>query len=345
LSERDELLASIAATISDYREGDLDAPTPQHVDSWVKQFDDEVQLPILRELDHVLKKTYFSRKRTIAFLESLFDTKKLVGDDPCAFWKSVAFLDIQKGGASQTEMLALFSAILKKKCGFRIEECGDNSGTFVYLDDGIFTGNRVRRDLESWISKKAPEAAKVHLITIAVHWGAYFYVKGKIKEAAEKTGKKIELVWWSIIKLEDRKTYTNSSDVLRPVSIPDDKAVQAYVEAMEHKPHLRTAGQVGGNGLYSSDKGRQLLEWEFLKAGVRIREQSPKLGDTQRPLGHMTLETLGFGSLVVTFRNCPNNAPLALWCGHPWYPLFPRATNSDTALKALLDNLAEDLPT
>src|SRR5262249_38191325 len=106
-----------------------------------------------------------------------------------------------------------------------------------------------------------------------------------------------------------------------------------------------TPGHVGKNALYSNDEGRQLLETEFLKAGARIRQQCPNLGPTQRPLSHMTLETLGFGSLIVTFRNCPNNAPLALWCGHPWYPLFPRATNSDTAMKALLKTLAEDLPT
>lgn len=72
MSERDELLASIAATTSDYREGAVDRPTPQHVDRWVNQFDDAVQLPILREMDHVLKKTYFSRKDTLIFLEGLF---------------------------------------------------------------------------------------------------------------------------------------------------------------------------------------------------------------------------------------------------------------------------------
>jgi hypothetical protein len=41
----------------------------------------------------------------------------------------------------------------------------------------------------------------------------------------------------------------------------------------------------------------------------------------------MILETLGFGSTLVTFRNCPNNCPLAFWAGYPWYPLFQRKTN------------------
>ncbi len=106
MAEQDDLLASIAATIADYREGDLAAPTPEHVERWINQFDAAVRLPILREMDHVLKRTYFSRARTVKFLADLFQTKKLVGDDPCAFWKGVKFLDIQGGGASQTQMLA-----------------------------------------------------------------------------------------------------------------------------------------------------------------------------------------------------------------------------------------------
>ncbi|WP_449265039.1 phosphoribosyltransferase-like protein, partial [Escherichia coli] len=67
----------------------------------------------------------------------------------------------------------------------------------------------------------------------------------------------------------------------------------------------------------------------------------PNLSATQRPLGHITLDTLGFGSLIVTFRNCPNNAPLALWVGEPWYPLFPRTTNSQTAIKRLFEDLTK----
>jgi hypothetical protein len=63
------------------------------------------------------------------------------------------------------------------------------------------------------------------------------------------------------------------------------------------------------------------------------------LGNSERPLGHMTLVTLGFGSLIVTYRNCPNNAPLALWVDHPWYPLFPRTTNTDTQLKKMFPRI------
>lgn len=343
MAERDDLLASIAATTADYREGDLAAPTPEHVERWINQFDAAVQLSILREMDHVLKQTYFSRKRTKKFLAGLFQTEKLAGDDPCTFWKDVKFLDIQGGGASQKEMLALFSKVLEKKCGFAAIDCGAAPHAFVYLDDAIFTGNRVRRDLETWIAKEAPAEAKVHVITIALHSGGQYYANGKIKEAATAAGKKVDLTWWRAIELEDRRAHTTTSDVLRPVAIPDDEGVRAYVAAMRYAPNLRTAGNVGGNGIFSSDVGRQLLENEFLKAGVRIRQMCPHLNQYQRPLGNMILDTLGFGSLIVTFRNCPNNAPLAFWAGDPWHPLFPRTTNSDTSMKRFVAMLAKDV--
>ena len=343
MTERNDLLASIAATSADYREGDLVAPTPAHVERWVNQFDADVQLPILREMDHVLKQTYFSRKATRSFLARLYQTEKLVGDDPCAFWKGTKFLDIQGGGASQKEMLALVSKVLSTKCGFEAADCGTAPHAFAYLDDAIFTGNRVRRDLETWIAKDAPTEAKVHVITIALHSGGQYYANGKIKVAARSAGKNIGFNWWRAIELEDQRVNTNSSDVLRPVAIPDDDPVKEYVEAMNHKPHLRTAGQVGGKKIFSSDEGRKLLEQEFLKAGVRIRNLCLQMNQYQRPLGNSLLETLGFGSLIVTFRNCPNNAPLVLWAGDPWYPLFPRTTNRDTLVKRFKTMLAKNV--
>jgi hypothetical protein len=99
MAERDDLIASIAATTADYCEADGEAPTQERIERWVGQFDAAVQLPILREMDHVLKQTYFSRVTTRSFLADLFKTEKLVGEDPRALWSSVKFLDIQGGGA------------------------------------------------------------------------------------------------------------------------------------------------------------------------------------------------------------------------------------------------------
>lgn len=339
MTQRAYLLESIANTIQDYRGGSLPQPIPDHVERWVQQFGAAVQLPILQEIDHVLKKIYFSKEEVAKFLRGAMRTHKLTGDRPDRFWRSASFLDIQGGGSSQTDMLALFSEQLEDEHGFGIDDCGQGDEVFIYLDDGIFTGNRVRRDLENWIRDHAPAQARVQVISIAQHSGGQYYASGRIQDVIRASGKTISITWWRAIELEDRRAYSTTADVLRPTAIPNDPAVQAYVAAMRYQPTLRTAGNPGTANLFSSDAAKILLEQEFLKTGVHIRQICPNLGDTQRPLGHMTLETLGFGSLIVTYRNCPNNAPLAFWVDAPWYPLFPRTTNTQTAVRRMFADL------
>lgn len=327
MNERTQLLETIANLIADYREGQLAAPSPQHVERWVNQFASDVQLPILKEMSHVLTKTYITHEETCNFVASLFDAKKLIGTAaPCDFWKEVKFLNIQGGGSSQQDMRELFSQVLFEKCALTVDECGVNPTTFVYLDDAIFSGGRVKQDLVKWINNDAPDRAIVHVIVMATHQG-FYYNKNKIAQAVTDSGKTIKIQWWRSIELENRKKHSADSDVLWPVAIPADPMVQMYVEQLRIEPPLRDAGKVGSASVFSSDEGRQLLEQEFLKAGMRIRNMCPNFNQYQRPLGYQMFDSLGFGSLIVTFRNCPNNAPLALWAGHPWYPLFQRAIN------------------
>lgn len=328
MSERNRLLQAIAGTIADYRAGEIPQPTPAHVDRWIKQFAGPVQEPILAEMEHVLARTYLPKTKVESFLTMVASNPKLATDDPCTFWRDVKFLDIQGGGNSQRDMLTLFSTALHARCSFSTTQCGGpTSTTFVYLDDVIFTGNRVLKDITSWISSAAPATAHVHVVTMGLHSGGQYYARGKIASAAKAAGKSITLTWWRAIEIEDRNTYTDTSDVLRPMAIPNDPPTQAYVQGLGYAPTLRNPGNVGGKGFFSSEQARNLLEQEFLKTGVRIRSICPNLGIYQRPLGNMILKTTGFGSMIVTFRNCPNNAPLALWVGNPWYPLFARKTN------------------
>lgn len=327
-----KLLESIAATVNDYREGEIDQPSPQHIEKWVGQFDKQLREPLLSELDHVLKHTYIPKPNVLAFLERVLKDEKLASKKPCDFWKNVGILDIQKSGQSQKEMVAMFGAVMKKACGFDVKGCKASNGTFLYLDDVVFTGNRVLNDLRGWIADAAPKKAHVHIVTMAFHRGGQWYAKNKLADAAKEAKKDISLTWWRILELEDRKAYINASDVLRPRALPDDADVKAYAESVS-KPYpiaFRSADSVGGNKFFSSEKGRALLEQEFLRAGVQIRKMCPNLNENQRPLGNMVLKSLGFGSMIVTFRNCPNNAPLAFWAGDPWYPLFPRKVNKKT---------------
>lgn len=327
MRKKSGLLNSIAGTIADYRAGEISTPTPEHVETWIEQFDHGVQDPLLEELDHVLKQTYIPKATVLEFLSGLVKHEDVAGRDPCSFWEAVKFLDIQGGGNSQREMLRMFDSLLKEECDLGIDACGADPKAYLYLDDGVFTGNRIRNDISSWTQSDAPQDAKVHVVTIALHRGGQFYAEAGIQEAAQRAGKKINVCWWRCVSIEDRKKYIDSSDVLRPRSLPQDELTREYVQGLKYAPVLRKPGSVGKNKFFSSEEGRHLLEQEFLKAGVLIRSMCPYLNVYQRPLGNMVLETLGFGSLFVTFRNCPNNCPLAFWAGDPWYPLFPRKTN------------------
>ena len=45
MSRQSELLESIAETIANCREGAVQKPTPDYMDTWVKQFERDVQKP------------------------------------------------------------------------------------------------------------------------------------------------------------------------------------------------------------------------------------------------------------------------------------------------------------
>ena len=221
----------------------------------------------------------------------------------------------------------MFDVPLKAETGYVVAECGKNNPScYVYLDDGLFTGNTILKSLRTWL-KDAPAETQVHVIVIALHRGGLYYAKTNLEDAATEAEKKIEFTWWRIIELEERRIFTDESDVLRPTKIPNDAPTKAYVEALGRKQVLRTPGNVGKLKIFSSEEGRDLLEQRLLIKGVHIRDIAPNLPEPQRPLGNTPLKTVGFGSTIVTFRNCPNNAPLAFWVGDPWYPLFPRKTN------------------
>jgi hypothetical protein len=341
MATRTKFLQSIASTIADYRKGEVPQPDADHVERWIQQFDADVQVPILSELDHVFKHAYVDRATVKRLLGGLATSDALTGGKHSKFWASAGLLNIQGGGASQREMLGIFDRVLKKEFDFGVDDCDGSSGNFVYVDDGIFSGSRARQDLVNWVESAAPKSATLHIIVIVLYTGGDWFLRrgGKsvlgVEDAAKKAGKKISIQFWRCLALENRRSSLNNSDVLAPVELPNDKRVQKYAKQLEgagYPVEYRTGDSIGPAKLFSSAAGRHLLEQEFLKAGVRIREMCPNLPASCRPLGFTGLRTFGFGSVVVTHRNCPNNCPLAFWVADPWYPLFPRKTNTESGM-------------
>lgn len=337
MSERNNLLTSIAEQIVDYRDGEIDAPTPEHVDRWIRQFDGDVQVPLLQEFAHMFGVTYLSKKAVSNFFRGQIHHKKLAGADPCAFWRDANLLDIQQQGESQSDILALFAEALAKECGIKsLDDCGAANEVFVYLDDVLFSGSRIGNDLTEWIKADAPDVGAVHILVIGAHNFGEWKCTERLKQEAKSAKKKLSFHVWAALRLENRMSYQYTSEVLWPAVIPDDDALQAYMAEETKFPFkARKPGGKLEHKLFSSEEGRQLLERELLMAGMRIRSFSQNPSRALRPLGFSPFG-LGFGSTIVTYRNCPNNAPLALWWGDPtasknhpfskWMPLVPRKT-------------------
>ena len=294
---------------------------------------------MLREMDHVLRRTYFSQSRARNFFAGVTGYRRLAGEDPREFWRNAHLFDIQQDGNSQSEIRGLFSEELERNYGLAANAGVPNDAVFVYLDDVLFTGSRIGNDLSKWIAEAAPRAGTVHILTIAAHRFGAWKCSTRLKQEAANAGKQLRFYIWAALRIENRRARRNISEVLWPAVIPDDAALVAYMAEEKKFPFepRETGGRVA-HAIFSSEEGRQLLESELLLAGVHIWSLSQKPSPALRPLGFGPFG-LGFGSMIITYRNCPNNVPLALWWGDPeanpthpfsrWYPLVQRRTYSD----------------
>jgi hypothetical protein len=331
---REQLCAELAEMTLDYRAGELCAATPEHVEFWLDQFDEAepVKTEFLSELTHVLKQTYFSKAQAMKFLAELVESEKFTGDAPKTFWSSVSVLNIQQGGHSQTEFRALLEELVDAELGVNLAGPDNATQPFIYLDDALFSGNRVVWDIRKWLPITPPKFS-LRIVVCALHSGGAFRAKKDLMEDFRKAGKQVDLVFWRAIRFDNKSNAGAACDVLRLRALPPDPASAAYVASFgDNKPPawLRPAYQSSTSKLYSSEATRDLLERVFWKAGLKVRAMCPQLKITHRPLGYTSTNStnrLGFGSLFISFRNCPNNAPLALWAGDPWYPLFERKAN------------------
>lgn len=327
MTERAVLVQQLVTLSMDYQLGKIGTFNANHVERWLNQFPEECQNSLLKELNFVLAQSYIQKKHLQDFIENKIihpHTKPTIN---AQVFNHSTLLDIQGAGNSQRDCIAIFRELLQANAGIDISINNANATNQIYLDDVIYSGQRMRTDVSNWILAAAPPECNLYIMSHSMHRLSLWYSTGFIEKKIAESKKKINLKWVYGNIIEDRLAFTDTSDVLRPVAGDNGQSVNNYIQTMSKPPVYRRPGNVGGRAFFSSDAGRQLLENEFLKAGARIKEICPKFKVQHRPLGYMSLESLGFGTMIVTYRNCPNNAPLALWAGHPWYPLFPRSNN------------------
>ena len=344
---RRSLLLSLAEIIKDYKhlpvrgEGDI----PRHIERWLNQFDKKDQYVILYEMNHVMKKFYFSRSKVKEIIRR-FILRIVAEGQNHAIMENVSFLSLQAENSSQRAILELVDETLREDFGYSLADIGTKSiKKYIYLDDAIYTGNRLRYDLTSGWFSTIVEECELIVYAIARHEEGTKYALPHIMRAVQDF--KITFRGSTFLKINDTHASNVCSEILWPERVSKDELIDAYVsELCENATYKVTPERLFrpvsvGNiqeTLFSSPEARRVVEQAFLRKGIQIIRACRSVAPSIRPLGFTPLTSLGFGTLFVTYRNIANNCPLVLWWGdadqryvnHPfsiWYPLFPRVTN------------------
>lgn len=325
MTNRHDLLEQIAGIIGDYRKGQIPPCDENHVDRWVNQFTASDRQFVLSETAHILERCYVTQEMIADYYRATINQK-----DFATFFKNANFLRIQTDGGSQRDLLNLFDTVLEDECGFTLADCGSDDGWFVYLDDAIFSGGRLTNDIRKWIAGDMPKQASLLVFLYAEHQSASYSQKRYLVDEAKKAGKSLVVQFISSIEIENRLTYRANADILWPTeAVLSDPEIENYAQTLPLSYTYRDGNNVGKRGLFSSGTNRDLIERHYIKGGFNVLEQCKYLAEKShmKPLGASLFPGFGFGALFVTYRNCPNNAPLIWWAGNPWHPLFPRITN------------------
>ena len=152
----EKIAQEIITIIGDYRNDDGIQMTTQNIIDWARQFGVQEQLFILEELKEIFKKRYISKTTAKQFLTSAI--QKLASDyryiSPQSFLANSIFLDLQKEGKSQKDMLKMLDTIIKAQYNMSLSDCGSvSSNNYIYLDDIMCTGNTVFQNLKDWLTE------------------------------------------------------------------------------------------------------------------------------------------------------------------------------------------------
>ncbi|WP_214814155.1 hypothetical protein [Exiguobacterium sp. s196] len=336
--EEQKMINSLVNIAKDYENCSFDKV---HVTKWLDQFPESSRLAILIELNNILKYTYFSKEALINFLRMALTDKQIFKKD----LQEYKFINPQTKGNSQKEMLKLINEIFEAELGLELSDCGKGEiASYVYVDDVFYSGNRLKRDIEAWVSSlgEGLSIKRLDILYIAVHERNLEYVHNKLKELLPNT----EVGIFYGIKFRDSiKNSKYSFEAYLPLGNQkfNSNAVNyvSRLDALRTEPQKKYIPLFRERSVYFKDDyftcslNRNTVEKLFFEKGVQITEYSIAPNFNMRPMGYDYSNTLGFGSYVVTYRNIANNCPLVLWWGDPtsnfginnWYPLFPRTTN------------------
>ncbi|TKI89913.1 hypothetical protein FC699_25095 [Bacillus wiedmannii] len=332
------MINAIVEIARDYEGTDF---TNTHVNTWLNQFPSNQHDLILQELHSILSKTYISKESVIKFFENLMDNKNIFPQRI----ENYKFINPQEIGGSQKAMLEIVEGVIQEKYGLSLDDCGQDIITsYIYIDDAIYTGNRVNRDIQRWANELYDPSLvlQIDIIVLALHRRNIDYVRRQIKDVLPNA----RITFWRCVEFCDDifevkklfESYLPSSE------LEYNDETNRYIESVretrtaaqnEKVPLLRNNGEPKSDKYFTGLQNRNLVEKIFFEKGVEIVSYAMNPNQNMRPMGYDSRKTLGFGSYLVTYRNIANNCPVVLWWGDlnafagidNWYPLFPRTTN------------------
>lgn len=313
---RKDYIVGIASLIEHYRKGELTINLDEnHVEKWVRQFDESEQIVVLEETFNALNKFY----KNLDIMKNMLDeqVKKLI----CLVDKnSIEFLEIQKKGSSQKLLLNFTEEIWKSNTGQKIIIKSDNEFStdkrYVYLDDFSFTGRHLREDILSLI-EKLDKGSKLTIVLLFTYSDCYSYTKEKIDEKAKIKNIDITFVIGEILN-DNKKDSNEKIDVIWPCKlIKKDEEVFTYenklIETKKARYLYRYEQEKFRSNLFSSIENEMEISRIFLKYGIRIINNIKST--EMKPLGYNIGTNFGFGAICATDLNIPNNCPIVLWWG------------------------------
>lgn len=329
-----EYIDKVYTLISDYRNSDNIYLDINHIKRWLSQFDINVRLPIIRELSHIIENCYFSRDRVRNILNNIIFSKQLCGDDINSFWENITILNIQQAGSSQKDIIDELSTLLKLQLNINNIKINTSNSCLLYIDDFLYHGNRIYRDIQSLLPA-LNDGTFIHIVVIGAYKYGLYKTENRLNDLISSSNKNIKFRIWKCIELENRQNNLGQCDVYYPSSLPNHNIIN-YILSTDKFPFNPRQQNVYRGRIFNNETDRQIIEEQFLLAGCNIISSYTTPSSSMRPLG-ISGYGLGFGTPIVTYRNCPNNSPLALWWGNypydennpfnQFYPLFPRKTN------------------
>jgi hypothetical protein len=328
--------------IKDYRENEAQMSFSK-VERWINQFKESDQDSMLNETILLFDRMYFSKARFRLgmryFNDLLTNYFENIGYS-CDFY----IINNQKIGSSQKDMVSLFDEFIKIN-GMHANKSSKPSENemFIYMDDGMYTGNRAKWEIKNFIIDNNLSDCKIFAFFICAYEESVNYLRKSLQEFC--FSKKINLFVIRYMMLEHRLT---------PMKESYNKACQNFESRLEYErerdgnmnwPIISLKNYQPNHNLFSLDDDLKVFRTTALDIGLKLIESYDFTNF--RPLGYTMFYNYGFGNVYISYRNISNNSPLFLWFPRndtfKWYPLFERKTNPSEQWHDLIEYTKRNL--